>query len=259
MVGVVGSSPIAPTNTQTRHGVFRVGFFVVCRIPVAICLPPVAVMYCLPIHRAAVVIRGNRMNKHVADILQHIRQLEEDLEAELQRRRHALQADFEDRRVHFEAALLEQQRRFRMGLLHYMLSAEWRHLACIPFIYGLIVPMLLLDLALTLYQWACFPLFRIQKVRRRDCWVFDRAHLGYLNALEKLNCAYCSYGNGLMAYAREIVARTEQYWCPIKHARKVMAAHPYYTGFVDFGDAESYKQELERLRTQLAEINQTSE
>ena len=52
-------------------------------------------------------MRGNRMNKHVADILQHIRQLEEDLEAELQRRRHALQADFEDRRVHFEAALLE--------------------------------------------------------------------------------------------------------------------------------------------------------
>mgnify|MGYP000482219411 CR=1 FL=1 len=42
-------------------------------------------------------------------------------------------------------------------------------------------------------------------------------------------------------------------------ARKVMAAHPYYTGFVDFGDAESYKQELERLRNELAQINPTSE
>lgn len=27
--------------------------------------------------------------------------------------------------------------------------------------------------------------------------VFDRRHLAYLNAIEKLNCAYCEYGNGV--------------------------------------------------------------
>jgi hypothetical protein len=79
-------------------------------------------------------------------------------------------------------------------------------------------------------------------------------HLAYLNLIEKINCAYCSYGNGVMAYGREVVARTEQYWCPIKHARKIMAAHPYYAGFVDFGDAQSYKDELEKLRSELAKI-----
>jgi len=124
------------------------------------------------------------MNKNVTDILARIKQLEEDLESELQRRRNALQADFENRRVHFEAAILEQQRRFKMGLWHYLMDAELRHLACVPFIYGLIFPMLLLDAALTLYQWVCFPLFRIQKVRRHECWVYDRSHLAYLNALE---------------------------------------------------------------------------
>jgi hypothetical protein len=194
------------------------------------------------------------MNKNVADILARIKQLEEDLEAELKRRRLALEADFEHRRVHFEEAVLEQQRRFKTGLWRYMLGAEWRHLACLPFIYGLIVPMLLLDLALTVYQWVCFPLFHIQKVRRSECWVYDRAHLAYLNALEKLNCAYCSYGNGLAAYFSEIASRTEQYWCPIKHARRLLHAHARYHRFVDYGDAENFKAELQRLREALKNI-----
>jgi hypothetical protein len=55
--------------------------------------------------------------------------------------------------------------------------------------------------------------------------VFDRYHLAYLNVLEKLNCAYA---NGLIAYVREIAGRTEQYWCPIKHARRVIGAHSHY-------------------------------
>jgi len=194
------------------------------------------------------------MNKNIADILGRIQQLEEDLEAELQRRRHALQADFEHRRVHFEEAVLAQQRRFRMGFWRYVASAELRHLVCMPFIYGLIAPMLLLDLALTVYQWVCFPLFRIQKVRRKECWVYDRAHLAYLNALEKINCAYCSYGNGLAAYFTEIASRTEQYWCPIKHARRLMHAHSRYPHFVDYGDAEHYKSELAKLREQLRKV-----
>ena len=194
------------------------------------------------------------MNKNIAEILSRIQQLEEDLEAELQRRRHALQADFEHRRVHFEEAVLAQQRRFRTGFWRYVVGAELRQLACMPFIYGLIVPMLMLDLALTVYQTICFPLFRIQKVRRSECWVYDRAHLAYLNALEKLNCAYCSYGNGLAAYFTEIASRTEQYWCPIKHARRLLHAHNRYPHFVDYGDAEHYKSELGKLREQLQQI-----
>ena len=195
------------------------------------------------------------MNKNVADILARIRQLEEDLEAELQRRRHALQADFEHRRVHFEETVLAQQRRFKLGFWRYVAGAELRHLVCMPFIYGLVVPMLLLDLALSVYQWVCFPLFGIRKVRRSECWVYDRAHLAYLNALEKLNCAYCSYGNGLAAYFTEIASRTEQYWCPIKHARRLMHAHSRYPHFVDYGDAEHFRGELQKLREQLRQIN----
>jgi hypothetical protein len=88
-------------------------------------------------------------------------------------------------------------------------------------------------------------------VRRQDYFIFDRGHLAYLNAIEKLNCVYCSYANGLIAYVREIASRTEQYWCPIKHARRVIAAHDHYAAFLDYGDAEAYRRDLQALRQEL--------
>jgi hypothetical protein len=81
--------------------------------------------------------------------------------------------------------------------------------------------------------------------------IFDREDLPYLNIIEKFNCFYCSYGNGVMGYGREIAARTEQYWCPIKHARRIKAAHERYPRFFEFGDAGSYLKGLERLRAEL--------
>jgi hypothetical protein len=185
--------------------------------------------------------------------------MEQEIELEMKRKRAELQADFEETRVRFEHEVLEQQRRFKTGLLSYVFSAKLSTALTAPIIYAVFFPMVLLDMAVTLYQTICFPVYGIARVKRSDYFVFDRSHLAYLNLLEKFNCAYCSYGNGLMAYAREVVARTEQYWCPIKHARKIMAAHPYYTGFVDFGDAEGYKRELEELRAELAKLDKTHE
>jgi hypothetical protein len=77
--------------------------------------------------------------------------------------------------------------------------------------------------------------------------------LSYLNALEKLNCVYCGYANGTLAYAREIAARTEQFWCPIKHARRVGGVHLRGERFFEFGDAEAYRQGLQRIRGQWEE------
>ncbi|MBK6629891.1 MAG: hypothetical protein IPG33_01955 [Betaproteobacteria bacterium] len=195
------------------------------------------------------------MNPRISELLDRIRQLEEEIEQELKRRRAELHADFEDRRIRFEREILEQQRRFKAGLLAYIFGAELRHAASAPVIYVVVFPLLLLDLFVSLYQYLCFPLYRIPYVKRRDHFVFDRTHLAYLNLLEKLNCAYCSYGNGLASYLREIIGRTEQYWCPIKHARRVLQAHPFYDGFADYGDAEGYRGELKALRAALAELD----
>ena len=120
-----------------------------------------------------------------------------------------------------------------------------------PFIYSLVVPIALLDVWITLYQWVCFPIYGIARVRRSTYIATDRHHLGYLNAIERLNCDYCGYANGVFAYVREVAGRTEQYWCPIRHARRVPAPHPHYREFVDYGDAAGYHRQLPVLRARL--------
>ena len=194
------------------------------------------------------------MNPKISELLVRIQHMELEIELEMKRRRAELQADFEETRVRFEREVLEQQRRFKTGVIAYLLTANLWSVLTAPVIYALLLPLVLLDLSITVYQHICFRAYGLPRVKRSDYFVYDRAHLAYLNLIEKINCAYCSYGNGVMAYGREVVARTEQYWCPIKHARKIMAAHPYYTGFVDFGDAQSYKDQLENLRADLAKI-----
>ena len=151
---------------------------------------------------------------------------------------------------------LEHAERVQTGLLVYLWHAEWRHILSVPFIYLVAVPLGMLDLSISLYQLVCFPLYRIPRVRRRDFFVYDRGRLAYLNVLEKLNCQYCAYATGLLAYAREVVGRTEQYWCPIKHARHAADAppgHAHVCRFVAFGDADAYRQQLEPLRQELAD------
>lgn len=194
------------------------------------------------------------MNNAVAEIAGRIRHLEDEMEAEIGRRRAALRADFEGRKVRFEQEVLVAQKRLKQGLLAYLRDASLPVVLTAPIIYAGILPLLLLDLFLIVYQTVCFPIYGIAAVKRRDCFIFDRTHLGYLNAIEKLNCAYCSYGNGVAAYFQEIIGRTEQYWCPIKHARRALYAHPYYRGFTDFGDAEGYRRELEKLRRELQRV-----
>lgn len=194
------------------------------------------------------------MNPTIEELLARIRQLENQIEAQIQQRREELHADFENRKIRFEKEVIAAQKRFKAGLLSYIWHSSALTILTAPVIYSGIVPLVLLDLFVSLYQVVCFPVYGIARVRRRDYFVFDRRHLAYLNLIEKINCAYCSYGNGAIAYAREISARTEQYWCPIKHARRTLQAHPWYNGFVDFGDAEAWRRELATLRRKLENV-----
>jgi hypothetical protein len=62
----------------------------------------------------------------------------------------------------------------------------------------------------------------------------------------------------VFAYVREIAGRTEQYWCPIRHAKRVLAPHPHYREFVDYGDAAGYQRQLPLLRAKLNDKNTTA-
>lgn len=139
-------------------------------------------------------------------------------------------------------------KRLKQSIPSYLLESRPLNLLAAPIIYSMIVPISLLDAWITIYQWLCFPLFGIRKVLRRDYIVIDRHKLAYLNGIEKLNCVYCGYANGVFAYVREITGRTEAYWCPIKHGRATRDAHEHYQGFAAYGDAAGYKRRLPALR-----------
>ena len=192
------------------------------------------------------------MTPQISALIENIRALESQLDAELAKRRAELRIGLEHGRVAFEEELLRRHRELRRRLLPYVLGANPLVILTAPVIYAGIVPFLLLDLFVSVFQAVCFPVYGIPKIKRADYLVFDRGHLAYLNALEKLNCAYCSYANGLIAYTREIVARTEEYWCPIKHARRVIGSHARYALFDDYGAAEGYQDRLAAQRKALA-------
>jgi len=192
------------------------------------------------------------MTPRIAALTDTIRALENELDAELAKRRAELRVGLEHGRVAFEQEILRRHRQLRQKLLPFLFGANPLVVLTAPVIYAGIAPFLVLDFFVSIYQAVCFPIYGIAKVKRADYIVFDRHHLAYLNVLEKLNCAYCSYANGVIALTREIAARTEQYWCPIKHARRVIGTHGRYALFDDYGDGEGYQTRLEQLRKALA-------
>lgn len=193
------------------------------------------------------------MSSRISELLEEIRAREEELESLMRDREAKILYHFEGGKVRFEAAIREAHRKLKVGVLHWLRESEPRNILSAPVIYSMIVPFVLLDLTLTLYQWLCFPLYRIARVKRSRYIIMDRQHLVYLNSIQKLNCMYCGYGNGLLAYAREIVSRTEQYWCPIKHVGKVLDPHRRYARFAEYGVAVDYPEHSRIMRQQLRE------
>src|SRR3982750_2196132 len=151
------------------------------------------------------------MASTIERLIEQMRSLQSELEAELAIRRVNLNYTLSSGRARFEQEVLRAHRALRINLARYIFNADLMHAVTAPVVYSLIVPFILLDVFVTVYQAICFPVYGIQKVKRSDYLIFDRYHLAYLNLLEKINCAYCSYGNGLLGYAREIAGRTEEY------------------------------------------------
>lgn len=193
------------------------------------------------------------MSDYTDRILGKIRDLELELEAEFAKKRAGFRYGMEHGRILFDQEVIRRHLELRKGLIPYLLSARFLIVVTAPVIYSLIVVFVILDLWVSLYQAICFRVYDIPQVKRRDYLVFDRTSLAYLNAMEKLNCAYCSYCNGVIAYVREVAARTEQYWCPIKQARRMIGAHARYAEFTEYGDAEQYRERLRALREEMRE------
>ena len=195
------------------------------------------------------------MNDAISRIAGRIAELERELELAfeegLAEKRKQFRYVAEKGRVAFDCDMCVIHAKLRKSWLLFLWDAPRFSLILAPVIYSLALPLMLLDAWLWLYQTLCFPVYGIKKVERAQYILLDRSHLRYLNWLERFNCEYCGYANGLVAYAREVSSRTEQYFCPIKHASRCAGPHLRYHEFADYGDAESYRGKIQPLRDEL--------
>lgn len=194
------------------------------------------------------------MNEKITQILAQMAVLENDLRTAVQEQESKMFFQIRGKRVEFESSVKAAHRKLKKNFFRWLVTDRPQNLITGPIIYAMIFPLMMLDICVSFYQWACFPIYGITRVRRADYIVFDRRHLGYLNFIEKFHCTYCEYGNGLMSYMAEILARTEEYFCPIKHAHKILGTHARYNRFLEYGDAADYEAKLEEYRVALGKL-----
>jgi hypothetical protein len=194
------------------------------------------------------------MNARIDTLLGKMRLLEHELAQEAKNGGAELCYRVHQKTVHFTDEAKAEHRKLRLGLRSYLVNSRFLVLVTSPMIWVCAIPIVLTDLVGTLYQAICFPIYGIPRVRRSDYLAFDRHRLTYLNFVEKLNCEYCAYVNGILAYFTEIAGRTEQHWCPIKHAGCVKCAHSRYKRFVEFGAAEQYRRHSEEVRRSFGDL-----
>ena len=199
------------------------------------------------------------MTKRLDELLDRLREIEAAVQAEIEENRAEFRYRVEQGRVEFDAEVRRRHRELREGWLSFLSRTRLLVLITAPVIYSLIVPFVILDIFVSVYQAICFPVYGIPKVRRRDHIAIDRQHLAYLNGLQKLNCIYCGYCNGLIAFVREVAGRTESYWCPIKHARRLASPHAHYSSFADYGAGESLQSDWEAARDRIRKAPEAEE
>lgn len=194
---------------------------------------------------------GVVVNEQIKKIVDKIYELEEEMRSILYEQQSQFSYKIAGKRVEFEKSIREVHKQLKMSWFYWFITISPKHLLSAPFIYGLIIPLFIFDIGVSVYQSVSFRLYGISRVRRSDYIIFDHQHLAYLNLFEKSHCFYCSYASGLINYGREIASRTEQYWCPIKHAHKMIDTHHRYADFLDYGNAENYQDNLDEIRREL--------
>ncbi len=195
------------------------------------------------------------MNDSLETLLERMRITEKEILRELQKKELEFFYEVRQGKVRFTEEARAKHKLLVKRFVSYIRDSQFMILLTSPVIWACLIPVALLDLVLTVYQVTCFPVYGIPRVRRGEYVILDRRHLAYLNWMEKLNCEYCSYANGVLAYATEVAARTEQYWCPIKHALRMKSMHNRYRFFFDYGDADHYRQQIEKVRRSFEDLD----
>jgi len=191
------------------------------------------------------------MNDRIREMIDEIETMKKRLGEEIDREEAHVAFEVKNGSVRFDKEMMARQKKNMMHLWAWFREIPFIQLLSAPIVYMMVLPAILLDIMLFIYTNVVSRVFKIKFRKRSDYIVFDRQYLGYLNVVEKFNCLYCAYFNGLMQYASAVAGRTELYFCPLKHAKKIAHAHEFYSRFLPYGDGDEYQKKLKELRKEV--------
>ena len=119
------------------------------------------------------------MSDNIDRLTTQIKLLQGELEAEFAIRRAKLRYTLQGKRAVFEEEILRAHRELRVGLARYVFNANLMTVVTAPVIYAMIVPFVILDITITLYQWICFPVYGLDDfIHGRDVRQDRRSFFG---------------------------------------------------------------------------------
>lgn len=184
----------------------------------------------------------SRINQILSDIKIKKEEFRDELFIEYEKLKEKYWFIIQWRKIIFNSEVRQKNKEQKKWIIETIFNAKVREILSIPFIYPIIIPIVILDIFITIYQFFAFRLYKIPMVKRKDYIIYDRFQLDYLNIFQKIHCQYCSYVNWLLSYVVEIVWRTEMYWCPIKSSQKIKWWHDWQEYFADYGDSIWFKE-----------------
>jgi hypothetical protein len=193
------------------------------------------------------------METNLQTLLEEIGDLERSVIEQIKRKEEDLLYRVKNRTVTFQKETLEKHKKLRKSVYRFLIEASIMSYVVAPVIYSMIIPATIMDIFASLYQMICFPVYGIPKVKRTEYIALDRRKLKYLNWIERINCDFCSYFNGIISYVREIASRTEQYFCPIRHALHVRGLNARHAKFLPYGEADDFRARFAQLRKEVRE------
>ena len=114
------------------------------------------------------------MNERIAQLLGQMAALEEELRAAVHQQESRMFFQIKGKRVEFERSVRDAHRKLRKNFFRWLVTNRPQNLITGPVIYAMILPLMMVDFFVSFYQWACFPIYGVAKVRRSDYIVFDR-------------------------------------------------------------------------------------
>ncbi|MFT6589714.1 MAG: hypothetical protein ACI9I0_000224 [Rhodoferax sp.] len=130
------------------------------------------------------------MKDRINEILAQMAALREKLRSIMYAQKSRMFFQIKGKHITFEPTVKTAHHQRKNNFFRWLIKSRTQNLITRPISYSIVLPLMLLDLCVSFYQWSCLPIYGITKVRRSDYIVIDRHHLEFLNFIEKFHCTH---------------------------------------------------------------------